>query len=584
MRIKHDNCADLTKQALAEKRVPNELWSRAEKAIEMDKTLRDMEAAGIDVTYHCCDVTDRAAVQNVLDRIRQQHGPLEGIIHGAGIENAARLTKKEPEGIERTISSKVSGAAWLMELTQNDPLRYFFGFGSISGRWGSIGQTDYCLASDMLCKLVNWYRKQRPEVRACSFHWQPWDEVGMAARNETRGGGLLDELKLLSPKEGIEHFMAELLAGVPENEVLITDWQYYKRYHPDLKEEDFDKVFIRSSAASASPETHAEMPGQQHPEIDRENAVAMRHVLRPFDLPWEKATRQEFRFSGAAWILGENQDAVALGERLASEGIPVHHLPIHESIDKTLSELQWLWGQNPGHHLFLMTGRDDTASQIQSPEAWAERRQAGVVLPFLVCQKWIGLISQANHDIQASVVAVTSLGGDWGFTNPVPAPEGGALAGLLKGLWMECRVHEQDNVHLKIIDAPPDEPAASLADAVVRELQYKDIGLEVAFHQGQRTVARLAKRPIALLADQQIERGGNWIFTGGARGITAAVAKELGKRYGLKLQLLGMSPPPQVEEAWLDYDEIAIASSEERVCHPGSSRRTADRQVLGPRS
>ncbi len=177
----------LTNQALAEKRVPNELWHRVEKAIEIDTALHDMRAAGLDVTYHSGDVSDREAMRALIADIREADGPLEGIVHGAGFENASRFAKKSADTVRKTLAAKVEGAAVLMDLTRNDPLRYFFGFGSISGRWGSIGQTDYCLASDMLCKMVNWYRTQRPEVRASCFHWAPWAEVGMAARGETRG-------------------------------------------------------------------------------------------------------------------------------------------------------------------------------------------------------------------------------------------------------------------------------------------------------------------------------------------------------------------------------------------------------------
>ena len=44
--------------------------------------------------------------------------------------------------------------------------------------------------------------------------------------------------------------------------------------------------------------------------------------------------------------------------------------------------------------------------------------------------------------------------------------------------------------------------------------------------------------------------GGTWIVTGGARGITAASALELGRRFGVKLHLLGKSPAPRPDAAW----------------------------------
>ena len=149
----------MVRQAVAEKKLPADKWRSVEKAIEIDNTLRSLEAAGVETVYHACDVSDRASMERILADIRRTDGPLEGIIHGAGVEQSGRFLKKDAAGLSRTIAAKVDGAAILMDLTRDEPPRFFFGFGSISGRWGSIGQTDYALASDMLAKLIDWYRE-----------------------------------------------------------------------------------------------------------------------------------------------------------------------------------------------------------------------------------------------------------------------------------------------------------------------------------------------------------------------------------------------------------------------------------------
>jgi NAD(P)-dependent dehydrogenase (short-subunit alcohol dehydrogenase family) len=242
--------ADCARKAVAQKKVPNEVWKGVEKAIEIDNTLREMADAGMEAVYHACDVSDRAAMAGLLDEIRRTDGPIEGIVHGAGVERASRFTKKDPQMVSSTIAAKVDGAAVLLDLTRRDPLRFFVGFGSVAGRWGSIGQTDYALASDMLCKLVDWYRVQHPECRATCFHWQPWAEIGMAAREETKGSNMLWRTQLLPAAEGVQHFLDELLAGAPEPEVLITDWQYYKLFCPDLSDKEVAEIFSPTPAAS----------------------------------------------------------------------------------------------------------------------------------------------------------------------------------------------------------------------------------------------------------------------------------------------------------------------------------------------
>jgi len=119
-----------------------------------------------------------------------------------------------------------------MELTQNDPLQFFVGFGSISGRFGANGHTDYSLANDMLAKTIGWYRNRRPEVGAVTFHWHAWGDVGMATKPETRLALEMIGMQFMPAAEGIEHLIRELEAGVPVPEVLITDERYCRQFFP----------------------------------------------------------------------------------------------------------------------------------------------------------------------------------------------------------------------------------------------------------------------------------------------------------------------------------------------------------------
>jgi len=193
-----------------------------------------MAEAGVKATYHACDVRDRPALERVLRAIRATDGPIQGVMHGAGYESALRFEKKKQRDVELTIHTKLGGAAALMDLTRRDPLRYFLAFGSISGRFGGMGQTDYCLANDMLSKLVDWYCQVRPECRSTCFHWHSWDEVGMAVRPESKH--IKDALlvRFMPTREGAEHVIEEMLMGVPESEVLVTDVSHIRRYYPDL--------------------------------------------------------------------------------------------------------------------------------------------------------------------------------------------------------------------------------------------------------------------------------------------------------------------------------------------------------------
>ncbi len=231
-------------------------WERVQKDMEIDRSLRAYAAAGVSVTYHACDVSNRPALAQALDQIRRQDGPIAGILHGAGVERSGRFDKKTREIALQTISVKVDGAANLMALTQRDPVHHFIGFGSISGRLGGFGQADYSLANEMLAKLVGAYRRQRPWIQAVTFHWHAWDEVGMAARPETKE--ILESagnLQLMPLGEGIAHLLREVAAGAPEPEVMITERHHWERFSSGLAK--------MNAEAGAAASVQAAPGGQQ---------------------------------------------------------------------------------------------------------------------------------------------------------------------------------------------------------------------------------------------------------------------------------------------------------------------------------
>ncbi len=177
---------DVMRQAAADGQKPIVVWTSLSRKIDLVKSLQDLRDEGLDVTYHACDVSDRDAVGSMLQAVRQQHGPITGIIHGAGIEAAARFDRKQADSVRLTVTSKLDGARWLWEHTAEDNLKYFAGFGSTSGRFGGLGQTDYSMSSDLLCRMGWQFGAERPDCRVFGIHWPPWGEVGMAARPASR--------------------------------------------------------------------------------------------------------------------------------------------------------------------------------------------------------------------------------------------------------------------------------------------------------------------------------------------------------------------------------------------------------------
>jgi len=213
---------DVMTNAYREGRKPNADWDVIARGMECQRNIQRMRDDGIEVTYHSCDVCDRAAVEQLFAEVRK-HGPVRGIVHGAGVEITCRIEKKEKAGIRATIGPKSLGTLALMEASYDDPLEFFAAFGSLAGRFGGSGRADNLLANELQAKLIGWYRGHRPECKSVLFHWPGWAEVGMSARPESRRGLLARDHNLLSTADGVRFFMHELAIGAPSSEVAIID-------------------------------------------------------------------------------------------------------------------------------------------------------------------------------------------------------------------------------------------------------------------------------------------------------------------------------------------------------------------------
>jgi len=202
---------------------PRRAWREVEKSIEIAAGLAKFRAAGVKARYEACDLADEKAVGQLVGRVEREVGPIRGIVHGAGWESACKFDKKTAAGLEATVGPKCIGLELVVAAVDPRHLESVVAFGSTSGRLGGLGQADYSLANDMLAKIVGQLRHGRRGLRATVFHWHAWDEVGMASRPESRF--VLEQfgMKFMPLAEGVGRFMAEIEAGLPDAEVLVTE-------------------------------------------------------------------------------------------------------------------------------------------------------------------------------------------------------------------------------------------------------------------------------------------------------------------------------------------------------------------------
>jgi NAD(P)-dependent dehydrogenase (short-subunit alcohol dehydrogenase family) len=186
---------------------------------EIRANLARLRETGAAVHYFPLDVRDAAAFGSLLDEVQQRFGALAGVIHGAGVIEDRLVRDKTPESFDRVFDTKVVGARVLAERLRPERLRFCVFFASVASRFGNKGQADYAAANEVLSKLALDLDRRWP-ARVVSIAWGPWSGIGMVADLEKhlvqRG------LRLISPQEGPELLIAELLHGRKgESEVIL---------------------------------------------------------------------------------------------------------------------------------------------------------------------------------------------------------------------------------------------------------------------------------------------------------------------------------------------------------------------------
>jgi NAD(P)-dependent dehydrogenase (short-subunit alcohol dehydrogenase family) len=207
---------------------------------ELRSTMERVAATGGKAIYRAVDIRDHSAMELLLGEIRRAHGPIRGIVHGAGVLADRLITDKSPEQFEQVYSTKVAGLRSLLNATRNDELSFIALFSSSTGRFGRVGQVDYAVANEVLNKMAQTEARRRTACRSVSINWGPWD-----------GGMVTPALKKVFAGEGIGVIDLAEGGAFLAREIAALDAPVEIVALAGLKE-------AGSSAAPAKPQTLAE--------------------------------------------------------------------------------------------------------------------------------------------------------------------------------------------------------------------------------------------------------------------------------------------------------------------------------------
>lgn len=200
---------------------PPLLRTKARKILQgrqIAATLSSLEDLGSEVRYVAVDICDADAVAGAVAGIRADWGPVDGLVHGAGVLADRRLEDKTANQVRAVADTKIAGLRNLLTAMADDPLEMICLFSSAAAVAGNEGQSDYAMANRILDNVASSLQADRPDCVVKSVAWGPWDggmvDDGLRALFRARG------IDLIPLDAGTAFLRRELEAGSADCRVI----------------------------------------------------------------------------------------------------------------------------------------------------------------------------------------------------------------------------------------------------------------------------------------------------------------------------------------------------------------------------
>ncbi|MEJ2039583.1 MAG: SDR family NAD(P)-dependent oxidoreductase, partial [Desulfosarcinaceae bacterium] len=184
-------------------------------------TLERMARAGVQADYHTCDITRFEEVAALVKKIHRIHGPIRGLIHGAGINRPRPAVSVKAGEAWREIQPKVVGLLNLWQALADDPPELVVGLSSIIGITGMPGNAWYGFANEALDLLLQAIQAQSAATRTQSVAFSIWGETGMGARMGSVARLAQMGIDAIPTEEGSRRF-ADLFTRDPGSPTVIV--------------------------------------------------------------------------------------------------------------------------------------------------------------------------------------------------------------------------------------------------------------------------------------------------------------------------------------------------------------------------
>ncbi|TFF02915.1 SDR family NAD(P)-dependent oxidoreductase [Pseudomonas sp. BCA14] len=216
--------------------------------------LQAIRDAGAVVIYQQVDLTDAEALAQLIDDICTNHGGLNGVLHGAGINRDRLLAHKTAQDMVEVFAAKVIGTELLDRACRRLYLDFFVLFSSCSAVLGSIGQSDYAAANGFVDHFAG-LRNKRVEQglrfgHTLSINYPLWRDGGMQVSAADRAH--IRHKTGMAPMQsvhGIQALQLGLNAGLERLLVIEGDLAQIRAHFGATEETDTEPALMSAPVA-----------------------------------------------------------------------------------------------------------------------------------------------------------------------------------------------------------------------------------------------------------------------------------------------------------------------------------------------
>jgi acyl transferase domain-containing protein/acyl carrier protein len=194
--------------------------------------LRKIESDGAEVLVLSADVADESQMRTVLQHAEDRFGPINGVIHSAGVGGGGIIQAKVQSESAAAMAAKVEGTRLLSRLLPASNLDFMVLCSSLASILGGASRVDYCAANAYLDAFAS-YNHRLSGTPTITINWDTWGEVGMAVETELPGemAERRDRLVKLgmTSAEGVEAFRRALAAQPLPPQILVSTRDFNRR-------------------------------------------------------------------------------------------------------------------------------------------------------------------------------------------------------------------------------------------------------------------------------------------------------------------------------------------------------------------